>query len=118
MPANSSSTCDAGAQSVAEAILSARGDIRGPNDRAALEKLNAAGKLGYTIDDTRMLASDVDMALGSAKEGFAIVAAVQALDEEWRGKDLLLQETGFTSCQASGERCAASAYSACSMFAA
>ena len=96
----------AGVQSATEAILSARGDIRGPNDRDALNKLEADGKLGYSVDDVRMLAADVDMALGSAKEGFAVLAAVQALQPEWQGKELMLQETGFTSCAASGDRCA------------
>lgn len=95
----------AGFQSVAEAVHSARGDLRGPCDRAGMEKLEAQGKLGFVIDDSRLLAADVDMALGTAKEGIALTAALDALKDELLSKQLVVHETGFTSCAKESDRC-------------
>lgn len=87
-----------------EAILQARGDIEGPCDRAGLERLDAAGKLGFAIDDERMRAAEVHMASGSHREGFVLAAAIQALKPRLDDERVTVRETGFTSCEVAGAR--------------
>ena len=99
-------SADAGRQSFVEAVLQARGDIEGPCDREALERLDAAGKLSFAIDEERMRAAEVHMASGSQREGFVLAAAIQALQDRLQTERLSVRETGFTSCEVAGNRCA------------
>lgn len=89
---------------MAEAVLMARGDISGPCDRSGLEKLEAMGVPGIAVDEARIRAAEVHMAVGSAKEGVAIAAGIQALQAELRAEQLMVHETGFTSCAKDGAR--------------
>ena len=86
------------------AVLEARGQLSGPCDREGFEKLEAT--LPFLADEDRIRQAAVDMPFGSAKEGVVLAAAMQALQAELQEQQLCVRETGFTSCNMTGERCA------------
>lgn len=84
----------AGPRCFAEAIFTARGELRGPLDRAGLQQLQP--QLGYDVDDGDVDATEVNMDWGTAKEGYVVAASIRALKSTLREKQLMVQETGFT----------------------
>lgn len=92
----------AGPRGFAEAVFNARGELHGPTDREGLRRLQP--QLGYEVDDGDIEAASINMAFGTAKEGYVIAAAIKALEPMLRQNQLMVQETGFTS-GANAERC-------------
>lgn len=85
------------------AILQARGDISGPCDREGMSKLE--DRLPNLLDEDRVRQAEVDMQFGTAKEGIALAAGMQALQGILQDQQLCVKETGFTSCDVDGDRC-------------
>ena len=93
----------AGKEGFAKALLQLRGDLTDPFNAEELAKIQDV--LG-PVTASSLARARVNMAFGSAKEGFALEAGVRALQHELPMEGLIVRETGFMSCNVEGERCA------------
>ena len=80
-----------------------RGELTDPFNAEELAKFEDV--LG-PVTASSLARARVNMAFGSAKEGFALEAGMRALQHELAREALIVRETGFMSCNVEGERCA------------